>query len=75
MPGSTVSMIRSEIFSSAAMLPTLDARPTPRLTMARGVNSMAARRTTTFFSSSGIGGRLSSGTRISPESAGLYWSA
>ena len=66
-------MIRSEIFSSLAILPTPDAIPTPRLTIAVDLSSMAALRSTTFFSSSSNGGTDSNGTRISPESAGLYW--
>ncbi|MDT4872594.1 hypothetical protein FQZ97_1077870 [compost metagenome] len=47
----------------------------PRLVMAPGVTSMAARRAITLRSSSGMGTRLPVGTLMSPHRAGLNWVA
>ncbi len=69
-PLSMLSVSESATPSSAATDGMPAGTPMPRLVTAPGVTSMAARRAITLRSSSGIGARVSTGTRMSPHSAG-----
>ena len=74
-PGSAVNVSRSRTPSSLATLAMPSGMPMPRFTTAFGRNSIAARRAMILRSSRESGGTEPSGTRISPEKAGLYCSA
>ena len=71
-PGSAVSVIRSETFSSLATAATPSGMPMPRLTTLLASSSSAARRAMTFRSLSSIGGTDPARNRISPLNAGSY---
>jgi hypothetical protein len=70
-PGSTVSVIRSRIRSSAATAATPSGMPIPRFTTAFVDRNIAARRAITLRASRGIGASPVLGAVISPVYAGL----
>ena len=57
--------------SSLATRATVSGRPMPRFTTLLGRSSIAARRAMTLRSSRGRGGKVFTGMRTSPDSAGL----
>ena len=66
-PGSAVSVTNFRIFSSLAAEATPSGMPMPRLTTPPAGSSKAARLAMILRSSSGMGGNVPSGTRISAE--------